>query len=73
MLIKVVRTGRKVFGDKVATSESTVTVGGIKLKLTEADTWSSGEHAGDGEYARCSFLETLANVDPWPNLKVPNG
>lgn len=70
MLIKAERTGNKVFGSKDHTKESTITIAGLKLKLTIADTWSSGEHAGDGEYIRCSFLEE-PKVDPWPNIKQP--
>ena len=70
MIIKATRTGRKVYGVKVDPHQSTVTVSGVKLKLTEYDSWSSGEHAGDGEYIRTHFLETQQPVDPWPNIKV---
>ena len=71
MIIKATRTGRKTFGVKVDPSQSTVTISGVKLTLTEYDSWSSGEHAGDGEYIRISLLETQQPVDPWPNIKVP--
>lgn len=73
MLIKAIRTGRRSFGDRVDPVASTVTVAGVKLRLQEADTWSSGEHSGDGEYIRCTWLETMVPVDPWPNIKPPKG
>lgn len=69
LLIKATRTGNKVFGSKTPPVESVMTIAGVKLRLTEADTWSNGEHPGDGEYIRCTTLETLAPVDPWPNIK----
>ena len=68
MLIKAERTGRKAFGDKAEPSQSTVTIAGIKVAVEQCDTWSSGEHPGDGEYIRCTFL-TAPTVDPWPNIK----
>lgn len=68
MLISASRTGRKTFGNKLDPKEAAVTVAGVKLTLLEADTWSSGEHPGDGEYIRCVWLEA-PRVDPWPNLK----
>lgn len=69
MLIKAVRTGRKTFGDKVDSVVSLIAVSGVKLRQTEGDTWSSGEHAGDGEYIRCTWLDLVEPVDPWPNIK----
>ena len=69
MLIKATRTGRKAFGDKVEPVNTVTTVAGVKMILNECDTWSSGEHAGDGEYIRSTFLETTTPVDPWPNIK----
>jgi hypothetical protein len=71
LLIKAERTGRKSFGDKQDGTKSTITVSGVKLTLTAADTWSSGEYAGDGEYIRCTWLDTQTQIDPWPNLKMP--
>lgn len=69
MLIKAVRTGRKTFGQTVDPIETMVTIAGVRLRLTESDSWSSGEYAGDGEYIRCTFLDSLQPIDPWPNLK----
>lgn len=69
-MLKAARTGRKTFGLKVDPKESTVTVAGVKLTLSEHDTWSSGEHPGDGEYIRITAL-TWPPVDPWPNIKEP--
>lgn len=73
MLIKAIRTGRRTFGDKVDPTDSIVTVAGVKLRARESDTWSSGEHAGDGEYIRFTWLETTTPVDPYPNIKSPKG
>jgi hypothetical protein len=69
MLIKAVKTGRKAFGDKVPATTSPITIHGVKLELTETDTWSSGEFAGDGEYIRVTMLELKTPIDPWPNIK----
>lgn len=66
MLIKATLTGQSTKGETV---ERTITVEGVKLKVTELDTWSSGEHAGDGRYVRCTFIEPVAPIDPWPNIK----
>ena len=71
MLIKAERTGRRTFGDKAPPSDSTATVAGVKLTLHSCDTWSSGEHPGDGEYIRCTWI-AAPSVDPWPNLKGPS-
>lgn len=29
--------------------------------------------SGGGEYIRCTWIETTAPVDPWPNIKPPKG
>lgn len=68
MLIKAERTGRKVFGVKAEPTETQVTVAGVKMTVEQYDTWSSGEHPGDGEYIRCTFLRG-PKVDPWPNIR----
>lgn len=69
MLIKAVRTGRKVFGDKAFPTISAVTIHGVKIETLETDTWSSGEFAGDGEYIRVTMLKLKTPIDPWPNIK----
>jgi hypothetical protein len=70
MLIKAVLTGSPA---KRETVVRTITVEGVKLRLTECDTWSSGEYAGDGRYVRTTTLEMPSPVDPWPNIKMPKG
>ena len=69
LLIKATRTGNKVFGSKAPPSENAVNIAGVKLCMTETDTWSSGEHPGDGEYILTTWLETVSPVDLWPNIK----
>lgn len=68
MLIKAIRTGRKVCGQKLEPTTTHVTVAGVRLELQEFDTWSSDEHPGNGEYIRISQL-IAPKVDPWPNIK----
>lgn len=70
MLIKAERTGRRTFGDKAAPTDSAATIAGVKITIHQCDTWSSGQHPGDGEYIRCTYI-SAPPVDPWPNLKGP--
>jgi hypothetical protein len=71
MLIRAVATGRKTFGDKVDPATRKSTIEGVPVVISEYDTWSSGEHAGDGQYVRVTNIETAQVVDPWPNIKMP--
>lgn len=71
MLIKAIATGRK-WGDKRNPVEKTVVVEGVKLRLIEADTWSSGDENSLNRscYVRTTMLEMPSPVDAWPNLSA---
>lgn len=65
ILIRTERTGRGD-GDKREEKVSSVTVAGVKMRLTEHDIWFGPCAPGDrGEYYRMTWLDTAAPVKWW--------
>ena len=62
MILKLIATGRP-WGNKVAPSISTPSIGGVKCIVTEQDIWEGPDNADQqGQYYRGTWLELASKA-----------